>query len=100
MGIDMNIHDPVPLLRIEAWRGPDGWQWNSWQCVGTVPAEWCDKEPRKLLRELRKHGGIFPAPGACALEDDGHNIVIVKRGTREPIGAIAYGEAASDGVTS
>lgn len=80
------------VLRIEAWRYPDGWTWNSWHERGTVPVAWCDLKPRALLRNLRARGFHIP-PGACAVEDDGYNVVIIRRGTREPLFAIAYGEA-------
>lgn len=85
----------VPLLSVDAWREPGGgWTWNNWHRRGMVPAAWCDLSPRALFRMLRDmRGGIFPEPGACAVEDDGFNLVIVMRGTREPIGALAYGEA-------
>lgn len=80
------------VLRIEAWRTPDGWVWNNWYKRGTVPVSWCGLSPRALLRNLRERGFHIP-PGKCAVEDDGYNIVITKRGTREPLFAVAYGEA-------
>lgn len=82
------------VLAIEAWRYPDGWAWNSWHKRGTVPVSWRDLSPRALLRKLRARGGLaLPAPGHAAIVDDGYNIVVVKRATREPVAAIAYGEA-------
>lgn len=82
----------APVLRIEAWHTLDGWTWNEWHKRGTVPVSWCNLSPRALLRNLRAHGLHIP-PGKCAVEDDGYNVVITRRGTREPLFAIAYGEA-------
>jgi len=31
--------------------------------------------------------------GRVAVEDDGYNVVVMARGTREPLIALAYGEA-------
>lgn len=86
--------EPVAqLLSVEAWRAPEGgWDWNSWQRRGMVPVAWCDLKPRALLRNLRAHGLNLP-PGAVCVEDDGYNVEIQARGTREPLYAIAYGEA-------
>lgn len=83
----------VRVLSIDAWREDGGWQWNNWNNRGMVPASWCDLKPRALLRNLRNRNCYtLPAPGLAAIEDDGHNLVIVMRGTREPIMALAYGE--------
>lgn len=83
----------VRALYVDAWRDGNGWAWNSWHDRGMVPAAWCDLSPRMLLHRLRKRGGMtLPAPGYAAIEDDGYNLVIVMRGTREPVAALAYGE--------
>lgn len=83
----------VSLLSIDAWRDTEsGWTWNSWYARGMVPVEWCDLSVRKLLRKLREEIGLNLPAGSCAVDDDGYNLVIVLRGTREPIYAIAYGE--------
>lgn len=84
--------EPVArVLSIDAWREPHGWAWNNWYARGFVPLAWCDLKPRTLLRVLRKRGCYaMPAPGHAAIEDDGHNLVIMMRGTREPILAIEY----------
>lgn len=92
---DMAYGDAEPrahVLSIDAWRGPEGWTWNSWHKRGTVPVAWCDLSPRALLRNLRAFGLDLP-PGAVCVEDDGYNVEIQARGTREPLYAIAYGEA-------
>lgn len=83
----------VRLLCVDAWRDGGGWTWNAWHNRGMVPAAWCDLSPRMLLHRLRKRGGIaLPAPGRAMIEDDGYNIVIMLRSTREPVAALAYGE--------
>lgn len=87
-----NAEPVARLLSVDAWRdAAGGWFWNSWNVRGFVPLAWCELSPRALMRKLREHGGAYPAPGRCAIEDDGHNVVIVMRGTREPIAAIEYG---------
>lgn len=92
---DMAYGDAEPLARvlaIDAWREPHGWTWNNWNARGFVPLAWCDLKPRALLRALRERGCYaMPAPGHAAIEDDGYNVVILMRGTREPILAIEYG---------
>jgi len=88
-----NAEPVAPLLSVDALRGGDGeWQWNEWRSRGVIPLAWCDLPPRALLRKLRDRGGAYPAPGRAAIEDDGHNVVVLLRGTREPIAAIAYGD--------
>lgn len=88
-----NADQVVRLLSVDALRDADGgWQWNNWTSRGMVPAAWCDLKPRALLRALRESGRFDTAPGRVAIEDDGYNLVIVTRGTREPLGALAYGE--------
>lgn len=82
------------VLSIDAWRNADGgWDWNDWRRVGTVPVAVCDLNPRALLAYMRAEGFLAAtSTGRCAVEDDGYNVVIMARGTREPIFAIAYGE--------
>lgn len=55
-------------------------------------AESIIRKARALLRNLRAFGLDLP-PGAVCVEDDGYNVEIQARGTREPLYAIAYGEA-------
>lgn len=84
------------LLSIEAWRDGSSWTWNSWHRLEYVPADLADLKPRALLKALRDRGTLAHATaGQLAIEDDGYNIVILARGTREPLYAIAYGEVRS-----
>lgn len=84
----------VSILSIDAWRDIDGgWFWNAWYKVGTIERSLCDLPPRKLLRYLRERGILTPgSAGKVAIEDDQYNVVIVAKGTREPLIALAYGE--------
>jgi len=83
------------LLSIDAWRDPDGWQWNNWRLL-EAGIFWDADLPltaRRILRALRDWGYLSPASrGRLAVEDDGYNYVVMARGTREPILALAYGE--------
>ncbi len=84
----------ISILSIDAWRNPDGWDWNNWFKVGTCPITMCDLTPRKLLRYLRAEGFLAQrSKGRVAIDDDQYNLVIVDRHTREPLFALAYGEA-------
>lgn len=81
------------LLSIDAWRYDCGWQWNNWHKVATVPVALADLKPRALLHWLRSFGYLTSASiGTVAIEDDGYNVVILAKGTREPLLAVAYGE--------
>lgn len=84
------------LLSIDAWRDADGWQWNNWHKVARVPVSLAGMKPRALLSWLRSFGYLGSrSQGRIAVEDDGYNVVILARGTREPLLAIAYGEVQS-----
>lgn len=80
------------VLSIDAWRYDEGWTWNAWFKVGSVPAEVASYPARKLLSFMRSEGYLTErSKGRVAVEDDGYNLVIVSRGTREPLFAIEYG---------
>lgn len=81
------------VLRIDAWRCDGSWTWNDWHQVGTVDQEEFREgtTDRAILMRLRKAGFLGSySRGRVAVEDDGINIVIVSRGTREPLLAIEY----------
>lgn len=84
----------VPVLSIDAWRDcGGGWTWNSWYRIGFAPLAWADLKPRAMLRRMRDAGIITASSaGRVAVDDDGYNVVVVERGTREPVIALAYGE--------
>lgn len=88
----------IKVLSIDAIRTADNnWQWNDWHTVGTISK--LDfgflNTNRQTLRWFRDQGYLSRSrsPGQCSVYDDGYNLVIIKRGTREPIYAIEYGPA-------
>lgn len=84
------------ILSIDAWRYGDGWQWNAWYSAGSIDRETFEAmegNARKTLAWFRSEGYLKPTSGGkCAVDDDGYNVVIVDRGTREPLYAIEYGQ--------
>ncbi len=81
----------MKVLSIDAWREPEGWTWNNWFTVGELKE--LPKENRDILRLLRVEGYLSNASkGKVAIDDDGYNVVIVLRGTGEPLIAVCYGE--------
>lgn len=85
------------ILSIDAWRDCDGgWQWNNWFHCGDIDKATFERiadNPRALLRWLRDDAGALSdgSKGRVSVEDDGHNVVILAKGTREPLIAIEYG---------
>jgi hypothetical protein len=90
----------IKILSIDAWRdGSGGWTWNNWHKVGECPLELCDKTPRAILQWMREAGLMSQySRGRAAIEDDGYNIVILDRGTREPLFALEYGAGYEAGL--
>lgn len=84
------------LLSIDAWRDGSSWTWNNWRHMAYVPVGVADMKPRALFNWLRAEGYASASSAGClAIEDDGYNVVIMDRGTRQPLWAIAYGEVQS-----
>jgi hypothetical protein len=80
------------ILSIDAWRYDGSWSWNAWHKAGTVDRVLIDAKPRKLFRALRDAGYLSAASaGRVSVDDDGYNVVICDRATREPLFAIEYG---------
>ncbi len=80
------------ILSIDAWRYDGSWSWNNWHKIGTVDRALIDSTPRKLFRALRDAGYLSAASvGRVSVDDDGHNVVICDRATREPLFAIEHG---------
>lgn len=90
------------ILQIEAWRAPEGWNWNQWYAIGNISREQFEKfyykgeygsiiNAYRLFRWLRDEGYLYrDSVGKVAFEDDGYNIVVMRKGTREPFLAIEY----------
>ena len=84
----------IPVLSIEAWRNPWGWDWNSWRRIGEIDRATLDTltTNRKVLRWMRDEGYLTPwSKGRVTVEDDQYNLVILDKNTREPLFAIEYG---------
>lgn len=82
----------VRVLSIDAWRYDGGWNWNDWRAVGELPRETIDMSTRNVLRTMRKAGYLTDASkGRVSIEDDGYNIVVMRRHTLEPLFALEYG---------
>ena len=83
---------------IDACRDEGGWYWNQWFKRGTIPEDVLITTNRKLLSYLRKEGFIsFYSKGRVALENDGINIVVMLKSTRQPFLAIEYRNVGFEG---
>lgn len=82
------------ILSIDAWRDPDGgWFWNSWYDTGITYYLEDGETTRSILKNLRDYGLLTEqSKGRVSIEDDGYNLVIVEKNTREPLFAIEHGE--------
>ena len=90
--------EPIAVLSIDAWRDcGGGWSWNAWYRTSvTLPAGVANLSPRRFLRLLRTEGLLSArSAGKVALDDDGYNLTVINRHTREPLFALAYGDALS-----
>jgi hypothetical protein len=81
-----------PVLSIDAWGNQeDGYEWNQWFNVGTIDLD-LDAENRDIIRAMVDAGYLTAlALESADVEDDGYNIVILDKETREPVFAIEYG---------
>ena len=78
------------ILSIDAWREGSSWTWNQWFTVGELQA--LPDSNRALLKLLRDEGFLTEASkGRVAVEDDQYNLVVLDKGTREPLFAVEYG---------
>ena len=84
------------LLNVDAWHDGDGWTWNNWHTIedGIYLHETVMQSARKLLRFCRENLRILSneSKGKLSIEDDGYNVVVLVRGTNEPLFAFCYGE--------
>lgn len=82
------------ILSIDAWRDSEGWQWNNWRNIGRIDTDTLSAlaNNRRILSWMRLHGFLSDhSAGQLSVEDDGYNLVVILRSTREPIIAIEYG---------
>jgi hypothetical protein len=80
-----------PVLSIDAWGNQeDGYDWNSWNKVGTVDVNHRG-ENVDTIRAMIDAGYLKAAALESAdVEDDDYNLVIVDKKTGEPLFAIEY----------
>ena len=81
-----------PVLSIDAWGNlEDGYEWNQWFNVGSIDLD-LDAEDRQIIQAMVNAGYLTAlALESAEVEDDGFNIVILDKETREPVFAIEYG---------
>ena len=81
-----------PVLSIDAWGNlEDGYDWNACYKVGSIDLD-LDAEDRQIIQAMVAAGYLTAlALESAAVEDDGFNIVILDKETREPVFAIEYG---------
>ena len=84
------------VLSIDAWRDMEGgWTWNAWYQLQDMEEVYiaADISNRALLKYCRDELEILSdaSKGKIAVEDDGYNIVIMLKDTREPLFAFEYG---------
>jgi hypothetical protein len=81
-----------PVLSIDAWGNlEDGYEWNQWFNVGSIDLD-LDAENRQIIQAMVNAGYLTAlALESAEVEDDGFNIVIIDKETREPVFAIEYG---------
>ena len=84
------------LLNVDAWHDGEGWTWNNWHTIedGIYLHETVMQSARKLLKFCRENLRILSneSKGKLSIEDDGYNVVVLVRGTNEPLFAFCYGE--------
>ena len=82
------------ILSIDAWHDGEGWQWNNWFTIQETIDVPDNATNRQILKLARDEYGILndASKGKVGIDDDGHNIVILNKNTREPLFAFCYGE--------
>ena len=84
-----------PVLEIDAWGGDEegSWDWNSWAYVGHVQINLDLPSTHNDIIQLMINRGFLREDCADLVEvdDDGFNLVILDKETKEPCFAIEYG---------
>jgi len=82
------------VLSIDAWRDYDGWTWDNWFTIeeGVYLPEGITN--RALIKFARDNMGLLneKSKGRVTVDDDGYNLVIIDKNTKEPLFAFCYGE--------
>lgn len=81
-----------PVLSIDAWGNPEeGYEWNQWFHIGSIDLDL--EDPSENIMQLMIDKGYLndKAKTLGEIEDDGYNLVVLNKETREPLIAIEYG---------
>lgn len=83
-----------PVLSIDAWGNPEeGYEWNQWFHVGSIDLD-LKNEDQDIIQLMIDEGYLKEGSKDLGeVEDDGFNIVILNKVTREPLFAIEYGSS-------
>jgi hypothetical protein len=81
------------ILSIDAWaEDTNSWTWNDWRVIGTLSP---DTKLPDTVEQFVKACELEPSdefdPNEYTLDDDQHNIVLVRKEDMMPIYAIEYG---------
>ena len=91
----MTTKTEATILSIDAWgNGQDGWEWNSWHKVGTIPAlELASLQTDQELIEWMIDNDYMTERSIdrAYIDDDGYNFVFKDKADDEPVFAIEYG---------
>ena len=92
---DTHTSITFPVVEIDAWAGDEegSWDWNSWSYVGHLEIDLdlphCYED---VVRLLVSRGFLREdCADQVEVEDDGFNLVVVDKETREPCFAVEYG---------
>ena len=83
-----------PVLSIDAWGNPEeGYEWNQWFHVGSIDLD-LKNEDQDVIQLMIDEGYLKEgSKGLGEVEDDGFNLVILDKTTRQPLFAIEYGSS-------
>jgi hypothetical protein len=87
----------IRVLQIDAWGNKeDGYEWNNWYTIHTIKDQvfihrLLNQINRNEVMDYLKANDLIRYSNKLAIEDDGYNIVVLDRYTREPLLALEYG---------
>jgi hypothetical protein len=83
------MRNTFKVLSIDAWgNSEDGYEWNNWFDVGTVTVD-LDSPESVILESMLEDYINTTEP--FSVDDDGYNLVIVRKESKMPVFAIEYG---------